>query len=149
MPATEKRILVVEDDNAIRALLLTVLRRRGLKVDTSANGADALTKLQRCVYSLVLLDLMMPVMSGYQFLEELEKMKLPDQPLIIVLTAGGTMHNLNPDVVAGTVRKPFDIELLVDTVAACLSTVDDARQSDKCPAAESEAGPKRLPEDPN
>ena len=70
----EKRILVVEDDDAIRALLFTVLRRRGFKVDTAPNRAHGLERFNDCVYSLVLLDLMMPVMSGYEFLERLEKM---------------------------------------------------------------------------
>ena len=70
----EKRILVVEDDDAIRALLFTVLRRRGFKVDTAPNRAHGLERFNHCGYSLVLLDLMMPVMSGYEFLERLEKM---------------------------------------------------------------------------
>ena len=136
--AKEKRILVIEDDDAIRALLFTVLRRRGFKVDTANNGANALERFNHCVYSLVLLDLMMPVMNGYEFLALLESKDVSHRPLVIVLTAGGAPKNLNPDIVAGTVRKPFDIELLVDTVTACLATKGDAPQLDSCPTADSD-----------
>ena len=138
MATREKRILVVEDDDAIRALLFTVLRRRGFKVDTSSNGANALEKLNVCAYSLILLDVMMPVMDGYSFLQELEKLKPVHRPLVIVLTAGGTPRQLNAEIVAGTVRKPFDIPLLVDTVAALLASREDIAQLDSCPLAESE-----------
>jgi len=64
------------------------LRRRGFKVDTAPNGAHGLDRFIHCAYSLVLLDLMMPVMSGYEFLERLERMNPSHRPLVIVLTAG-------------------------------------------------------------
>lgn len=148
--AREKRILVVEDDEPIRALLFTILRRRGFRVDTACNGREATERLDRCNYSLVLLDLMMPVMSGYDFLETIENRDPMRRPLVIVLTAGALPRNLNPKVVAGTVRKPFDIELLTDTVAACLQTLDNMPQLDSCPGAESETGDRGRPGgDPN
>lgn len=134
----EKRILVVEDDDAIRRLLFTVLRRRGFKVDTAPNGASGLERFRHCVYSLVLLDLMMPVMSGYEFLDRLEKMNSSHRPVVLVLTAGAAPRNLDPTIVAGALRKPFDVGLLVETVEACLSTQGDASQLDNCPTAESD-----------
>lgn len=146
--AREKRILVVEDDDAIRALLFTVLRRRGFSVDASPNGADAIDRFSRCVYALVLLDLMMPVMTGYDFLAELKRRALSHRPLVFVLSAGGTTDNLPSDIVTGTFRKPFDIELLVDTISACLSTIDDSAQLETCPVAESERANGRRPEEP-
>jgi len=148
--AREKRILVVEDDEPIRALLFTILKRRGFRVDTAANGREGVQRLHQCNYSVVLLDLMMPVMSGYDFLRSLEERDALRRPLVIVLTAGALPRNLNPRVVAGTVRKPFDIEMLVDTVAACLTTLEDRAQLDSCPAPESEATTHRpAGEDPN
>jgi CheY-like chemotaxis protein len=133
----EKRILVVDDDDAIRALLLTVLRRRGYKVDTAHDGSEAIERSQECRYALILLDLMMPVKSGYDVLDYLEQ--LPDRPLVIVLTAGPVPKQLNADVVAGTLRKPFDLDLLLDTMRGCLSAVEDKAQGDGCPTADSDA----------
>jgi DNA-binding response OmpR family regulator len=138
MGDSEKRILVTDDDDAIRALLLTILRRRGFKVDTARNGIEGLEHIRRCRYSLVVLDLMMPMMSGYGVLDEIEKMDVGQRPMVLVFTAGTTTQTLNPAIVAGAVRKPFDIELLVDTITACIASSRDIAQIDGCPAAETE-----------
>jgi DNA-binding response OmpR family regulator len=138
MPS-EKRILVVDDDDAIRALLFTIFRRRGYKVDTARNGAEALQRCMACRYALVVLDLMMPMMSGYDFVDHVAAQSSMDRPLVLVLTAGNEPRNLDPSVVAGTMRKPFDIELLLDTVKACLSTAGDREQMDDCPQPQSDS----------
>jgi two-component system, OmpR family, response regulator SaeR len=109
MPENEKRILVVDDDDAIRALLMTILRRRGLKVDTARNGAEALEQCARCRYSVVLLDLMMPMVSGYDFLAEMRRLGEAERPIVFVLTAGTAPRNLDPQIVSAVLRKPFDI----------------------------------------
>ena len=134
----EKRILVVDDDDAIRALLITVLHRRGFKVDVARTGVEAMEQAARCRYAVMLLDLMMPRMSGYEVLDELQKTPRNERPIVIVLTAGTESRALAPDVVSGTVKKPFDIELLVDTVAACLNSLPAQPQPEECPPAESE-----------
>lgn len=136
--AKDKRVLVVDDDDAIRALLFTVLRRRGFAVDTARNGVEALDRCARCRYAVVLLDLMMPQMSGYDVLDHLADRPREERPVILVLTAGGEPRNLSADLVAGTIRKPFDLEMLVDTLTGCLETCGDRVQIEDCPAAESE-----------
>ncbi len=119
---------------------MTVLSRRGQQIDTATNGAEGIERLEHCNYSLVLLDLMMPVVSGYEFLDALEQHFASDpRPLVIVLTAGPVQRHLNPDFVAGTIRKPFDIELLVDTVDACMAALHELGQLEACPPAESDA----------
>jgi CheY-like chemotaxis protein len=135
---SNKRILVVDDDDAIRSLLFTVLRRRGFQVDTGRNGVEALERCSLCRYSVILLDLMMPRMSGWEVIDHLGQKATEERPLVIVLTAGGEPHNLPPDLVVGTVRKPFDIELLVDTVVGCLTSMEGQGQPPECPPAESE-----------
>lgn len=137
MDHSEKRILVVDDDDAIRALLMTILRRRGLAVDVARNGAEALERLDRCRYAVMLLDLMMPVVNGWEVLDKMAKRE-DSRPVIIVLTAGTEPRDLPSDLVAGTVRKPFDVELLVDTVFACIAALTARAQLPDCPPAESE-----------
>ncbi|MBK5258557.1 MAG: response regulator [Thermoanaerobaculia bacterium] len=136
----EKRILVTDDDAAIRALLVTILRRRGFKVDTARDGNEAMQRCTQCRYSLVVLDLMM--MSGYEFLKAIEALEPESRPMVLVLTAGNPPHALNPDVVAGSMHKPLDIEMLVDTVAACVTTSRERLQAEGCPAAETDG---RIP----
>lgn len=139
MEKTEKRVLVVDDDNAIRALLFAVLRRRGYKVDVARNGAEALQRCTLCHYSVILCDLMMPLMTGYEFIEAIDReFDGREKPVVIVLTAGNEPRNLNPKIVAGSVRKPFDVEMLLETVAACLSAREGHIQPQTCPEAESD-----------
>lgn len=144
MEKSERRILVVDDDDAIRALLFTILRRRGYAVDSARNGVEAVERLERCSYTMMLLDLMMPQMSGWDVLAHLDRCGSDRElPLVIVLTAGHEPRDLNPAYVAGTVRKPFDVELLLDTIAGCISTRPLSSQLSSCPPAESEAAQKR------
>ena len=120
---SEPRILIVDDDDAIRALLFTVLRRRGLRADSARNGIEALEKLAERSYALILLDLMMPEMSGYELLDHLHGHPTA-RPLIIVLTAGGEPRPKDTSLIIATLTKPFDVELLVDTIQACLNSLD-------------------------
>jgi DNA-binding response OmpR family regulator len=133
----EKRVLIVDDDDAIRALLFTVLRRRGFDVDTARNGLEALQRCEACRYSLILLDLMMPRMSGWEFLENLDRKRAEQKPMVIVLTAGLEPTDLSPETVVGTVRKPFDVTMLLEMVDACLRTATAVRQVATCPLSES------------
>ncbi|HET7435628.1 MAG TPA: response regulator [Thermoanaerobaculia bacterium] len=140
----KKRILVVDDDDAIRTLLSTVLGRRGLVVDSARNGVEALEHCRLCSYSLILLDLMMPRMNGYDFLTQLDAISFDTQPIVIVLTAG-----LEPRpesrLVSALVRKPFDISLLLDAVSGALASRDAATQPPDCPPAGTDGMPKRTP----
>ena len=135
---TDKRILVVDDDDAIRALLFTILRRRGFKVDSARTGLEAMERCAQCHYSVMLLDLMMPHMNGFEVLDTMAKLPCDKRPIIIVLTAGTEPRNLPPDLVAGTIRKPFDVELLLDTVTGCIAMIGGVTQRDGCPSADSD-----------
>ena len=145
MGKLEQRVLVVDDDTAIRTLLMTIMRRRGLTADAACDGAEALERLNRCHYALVLLDLMMPRQSGWDVLGEVARWPLERRPLIIVLTAGSEPRALDSTLVAATVRKPFDIEMLVDTVTACVRRQSGREQLDDCPNADTEAVKKVTP----
>jgi DNA-binding response OmpR family regulator len=128
----EKRILVVDDDDAIRALVRTVLRRRGLRVDVARNGVEALERIRLCRYSLIVLDLMMPMMSGYDVLDSLASVPADIRPYVLVLTAGLEPRTFDTAFVIGTIHKPFHIELLLDTVMGVLQGARDPVQSNDC-----------------
>ncbi len=126
---TNQRILVVDDDDAIRALLQTVLRRRGFRVDGAHNGIEAVEQLAAREYALVVLDLMMPQMSGYEVLEHLARQP-GTQSRVLVLTAGMDARVDRPELVIGTVHKPFDIALLLDIVIGFLSSTSQAQPTE-------------------
>jgi chemosensory pili system protein ChpA (sensor histidine kinase/response regulator) len=144
----EKRILVVDDDDAIRALLMTVLRRRGYRADSARNGVDALERLALCRYALVVLDLMMPRMNGYEVLDHLGTLAGDMRPFVLVLTAGLQPKKFDTSYVVGMLQKPFDIELLLDTVAGCLAAAIERPQVDGCTDPPERSGAE-LPEETN
>jgi CheY-like chemotaxis protein len=106
-------ILVVDDDEAIRETLSDCLSEEGYDVSVACNGAQALAHLARCrAPCLVLLDLMMPVMSGWEMLEVMnEDPRLAGIPVVVIsaMAAPG---------VAGHVQKPIDIHELLHVVQA-------------------------------
>lgn len=97
-------------------------------MDTACNGRDALEKLAEARYALVVLDLMMPEMDGYQFVRHLEEQSFTSRPRVLVLTAG--MKVLRSELVVGSLPKPFDIDLLVNTVSGCIDASAPLRQPD-------------------
>ena len=85
--ASGGRVLIVEDDDATRTLLRDMLLKEGCIVDVAEDGVAALARVEAEPPALVLLDLMMPRMDGFQFLEALRaKPSKADIP-IVVLTA--------------------------------------------------------------
>jgi CheY-like chemotaxis protein len=144
MSANEKRILIVDDDDAIRALLFTILRHRGFAVDTATNGLEALTRLRSCGYAAMLLDLMMPLKSGYDVLDELKKLPADARPIVFVLTAGNAPRDLDPALVAGFIRKPFDVKVVIDLITACVNVRTPRPQLPDCPPADSAAATDKV-----
>lgn len=113
------RILVVEDDGAIRQTVAELLEEEGYEVACAVNGADALAQLERsAVPALILLDLTMPVMDGWTFrASQRRDPRLAAIPTV-VLTAS---HAADPHAVddlapAAFLPKPFDLDRLIDTV---------------------------------
>jgi len=83
----DRRVLVVEDDEATSRLLQRALVKQGWSVSTAANGRVALERLSESLPSLILLDLMMPEMDGFEFLEELRERPEASGIPVVVITA--------------------------------------------------------------
>jgi CheY-like chemotaxis protein len=116
--STQRTVVVVDDDPAILDLVEMVLDEEGYQVRTASNGREALDLLKTQQPSIVLLDLMMPVMDGWSFCrlvkDDVETSNLP----IIVMSADRHLSQKADDVRAdGFLTKPFDIDKLLDMVA--------------------------------
>lgn len=119
-----KRILVIDDDLAIRVLLQAVLRRMKFQVDLAEDGAAGLDKLQRDEpYDLILLDLMMPRLNGYEFIDEITRRSPETRPHIVVFTAAGKrgVEKIPPNSVCSAILKPFDLDTFIDILTECLN----------------------------
>lgn len=132
--ATQKedqiRVLVADDDQSIRQLVCTIVQREGLEVDCVADGAEAIEKLMTHEYAVILLDLMMPRVDGFGVIEYLKNNPPAHKPVILVITAYADQRfkEVDPDVVAGVIRKPFEVSDLGNLVRLCVHGFDDATQ---------------------
>lgn len=135
-----KKILVVEDDDIIRRILHQTLTKEGFQVVIAADGSEALIKCRQENPDLILLDLMLPGMDGFQVIMEVRKKK--EIPVIILsakdeLTDKALGFGLGVD---DYVTKPFSPAELVMRVKAVLRRVKEAKQaaSDKIKIADVE-----------
>ena len=111
----ERWVLVVEDDFLIRASVSASLGDAGYPVREAANGIEALAQMERGIPSLVLLDLRMPFVNGWEFVDELRKRGL--QLPIYLMTAHPEAHQLSQELGAcGVLAKPFDLDQLLGLV---------------------------------
>jgi PAS domain S-box-containing protein len=114
------RLLVVDDEPVILDLLVDALSGDRHEVDTAAGGAEALRKLERSTYDLVLLDLKMPDVDGRQVFERIEK-RWPELKGRVVFFSGDRVHPETRAFVESTGRpcidKPFSLEVLTSALA--------------------------------
>jgi CheY-like chemotaxis protein len=107
-------VLVVDDDDDIREAISDALTRAGYNVRQAANGRDALTEMRGETPSLVLLDLMMPVMDGWQVIGEMAAdPALVAIPVCIVSAQSGQ----SPPRAVARLQKPVTLEALLAAVA--------------------------------
>jgi CheY-like chemotaxis protein len=115
-----RRVLVADDDQAVCELLSKMLRDKGLLVDCAADGAEALELLGTNDYAVLVLDLLMPKVSGFDVLQQMHD---GDQPPPVVLVVTGAdrpaIERLDSRRIHGIVRKPFDPVELATLIAAC------------------------------
>src|SRR5579859_7245818 len=110
-------VLVVEDDEDIRGFVSIVLADAGYAVTEAANGAEALQRLQQASPQVILLDMKMPVMDGWEFADRYRAMSEARAP-IIVMTAARDARIRGSEVNAVDVlSKPFDLDDLLSVVA--------------------------------
>lgn len=120
------RVLVADDDQAIRQLVCTIVRRERFEVDCAADGAEAIELLGKHQYAVVLLDLMMPRVDGFGVIDFLRRHPPAIKPIILVITAYADQKfkEVDPNIVAGVIRKPFEIADIGMIVRLCVSGFD-------------------------
>ena len=124
LDGTGRRILVIDDDLAIRVLLQAVLKRMKFEVELAEDGVAGLERLLvDPVFDLVLLDLMMPRLNGYEFIEQISQRHPGNRPHIIVFTAAGKrgVDKIPPNSVCNSILKPFDLDTFIGIIGECLT----------------------------
>jgi DNA-binding response OmpR family regulator len=118
--------MVVEDDDLIREALEATLVDEGYEVRAVAHGRQALQALRTWPADLILLDLMLPIMDGWVFLAERQRLSLAPNARVAVVSAtrqarNGDARALGVDAV---IPKPFDLDLLLATTARLLERAE-------------------------
>lgn len=108
------RVLVVDDDASIRALVARVFLRHGFEVETASDGVEAIDALDASHYDLLLLDLMMPRIDGIGVIEHLSK-RPGDRPRVVVMTAAvpDILRRMDRTQISSVITKPFELSDLL------------------------------------
>lgn len=124
---TKSRILVVEDENDIRELIVLHLSREGHEVEATSSGLEALEKLKNGGFNLAVIDWMLPEMSGLEIIKEIRKSNAYRDLAILMVTA----KSANSDIILGLesgaddyLTKPFELSVLTARARALLRRTD-------------------------
>lgn len=117
-------VLVVDDDDSTRNMVLAVLRQAGFAADAAASVHEALSRLDTTNYSAVVLDVVMPGISGIEVIRQLASTGRHTK--CVVLMSAGTESLLDdapPALVHTKLRKPFNIKDVVEAVCGCVESL--------------------------
>jgi DNA-binding response OmpR family regulator len=130
-PAAQKAVLVVDDDRPIRALCRTALEDAGFLVREAADGDAALASVSSEPPDLILLDIMMPGISGWEVTSALLADRSTDQIPIVFITARSELRDRMRALELGAhdyLTKPFDPAVLAETVTTVLQQIESGER---------------------
>ncbi len=117
-PRERYRALIVEDDPAIRRLVEKVLSRRNIEIDTAPNGLEAVQKLRKQHYSVLILDLMVPELNGFEIIDFMKRENVRVPVAVVSAVSQQALVRLDLDIVKLVIAKPFDIDEFTKAVLA-------------------------------
>ena len=110
-------VLVVDDDEDMIEVIELLLHDAGYATRTAMNGQQALDAVARSMPALIVLDMLMPVMNGWQFARELRARYGPGVPIVVATAAENVQHRGDEIDAAGVLPKPFEVSDLLRLVA--------------------------------
>ena len=116
-----RRVLVVEDEAALRFIVAECLRQAGFEVVEASNGLEGLEVARAQTPDLIVLDLMMPLMGGKAFVEASRAdAGLASVPIVVLSAALGLVDAPDRAAVAASLNKPFDLDVMLATIERVL-----------------------------
>jgi DNA-binding NtrC family response regulator len=138
MSASEARVLIIEDNDALRAILFTILRHQPLGVDTAITAEDALEKTHHCDYALILIDMDLSADDALLFLKRFHEERPEGPSFILAVRDPNRDLSIEPHLVSAVVTKPLEIDTLAEIVRECALVVPRPADPLPCPPAESD-----------
>ena len=124
------KILVVDDSTTNVVLLEAILDEKGYQIETALNAKEAYAIIEKDSPDLILLDLLMPKISGFDFLQEIRKSEKTKNTPVIVVSALTDEENIDKIMKMGAidfVKKPIDLQYLVERVESVLHKAYDTQ----------------------
>lgn len=104
------RALIVEDDPAIRRLVEKLLSRQRIDIETASDGRTAIEKLRAGRFSVLVLDLMVPEVNGFEVIEHLKREGIRIPVAVVSAVSQQALTKLDLDIVKLVIAKPFDVD---------------------------------------
>lgn len=104
------RALIVEDDPAIRRLVEKLLTRHHVAIDTANDGKQAIEKLRGTRYSVIVLDLMVPEVNGFEVIDFMKRESMHTPVAVVSAVSQQALTKLDLDIVKLVISKPFDVD---------------------------------------
>lgn len=117
------RILIVDDDPAVREILAVIFQREGWHAEGVGDGEQAIERLDTESYVAVILDLLMPRLDGAAVIQHMRENGIKTPVVVLSAVSNERGHELDPDLVRVTLQKPFEIAELRSVVRAVVQAV--------------------------
>ncbi len=116
----QRRILVIDDNEMLRDIIVVMLQEAGAEVEACSSGLEGIAAVQRTCPDVILVDWLMPAMSGEHFIEQLSHLSVAQQSALIVMS--GDLTQCKSDVLSfSRLAKPFTTTSLLEVVAKSLN----------------------------
>ena len=120
----KNKLMIVDDDPDILITVRYLFEGKGFEVYTVDNGRDCIKELERGFKGIILMDIMMPFMDGWETIQEIVKKGFTQDVIILIISAKAMPNDAKSrgleSYVQGYIPKPFDAENLVSTVTECM-----------------------------
>ncbi|HEX7192722.1 MAG TPA: response regulator [Thermoanaerobaculia bacterium] len=128
----QPRVLVVEDNDAIRVMLFTILRHQPLNVDTASTADEAMAHVLECDYALILIDMDLPHRTAESFLREFKAKRPEATSFVIAFRDPRNQPFIDSTVVVAALNKPIEIDTMAEVVRECAFLVPKPEEPLPC-----------------
>lgn len=134
----DARVLIVENDDALRVMLFTILKHQPLAVDTATTAMDAMQRVTTCDYAVILVDMDLPGEESASFLRRFREERPQATSFVIAVRNPRSEEVIDPRLVNAVLNKPLEIDTLSEVVRECASVIPRPEDPLDCPPAESD-----------
>ena len=135
---SEPRVLIIESNDALRVMLYTILRHQRLGVDVAASADEALERVSKCDYALVILDMDLPDSEADLFLMQFRENRPQATTFVLAVRDPNRGSKIDPGQVSAVLNKPLEIDTLAEVVRECAAAVLPPEDPLPCPPADSD-----------